>query len=143
MLKIPQPEDFSWVPKPGEEIICEGDKKLFYATVGGYFETDKGIIALPHRPYPAGILLMFDTQVAYRNVARTFGSTFDRVVYIGDIVLGRTLYGNIIGTVVGIFPDDSVALDIAPGKVANLTRLNRVDVCVTSKGWGRISCAIQ
>lgn len=142
------PRQHNWIPQPKEEIIIQDRDVMYFATTMGYFSVPKPqVTAMPHKPYPKDILFVLGTQtVNYMNAAKTYGSTLDGQIYVGDTCTGRnvpgTFSGNLTAKVAGIFPDDSVVL-MYKGDELRFFRASRSDVSLTEKGWGRLSCEIM
>jgi hypothetical protein len=127
-----------WIPVAGSEVVVKMTDYLYYATVLGFFESDKSVMVRPHRPWPGDVLFALDMSASYDNTAKTWGSTSDKTLYVGDMCSARNIPGTIVDAkIVGIFPDDAVAIAAKSRHQLYLFRVPKPDVSLHSKGWGR------
>ena len=130
-----------WIPVAGSEVLVKSAEHLLYGTVLGFFDSDKSVLVRPHAPWPDDVLFAGDQSASYNDTARTWGSTSDGVLYVGDECVARSVptswSDSVVAKVVGIFPDDAVAISFSGHRQTHLWRVARVNATRYSKGWGR------
>jgi hypothetical protein len=133
----------TYIPKPKDNVIAGSEEERFYffATVTGFFPKDNSAIVQPMPPFEPEVVFIMQQQCTVNNIAKTFGYSTDKSIYVGDYVVGRigssSFQSTVEGTVVGIFPDDSVAIKSNRNNGTYLQRFSKDNISISSKGWGR------